>query len=159
MLQYGIGAAAAIRISHYRGRGEWDNVKRTVQVAWAMGLFTALVIVGGIYLFRYQITGIYTDDESVKALCFALMPIFVLYQLGDCTQIIFANSLRAIEAVGRMVLYAFISYVVVSIPMSYLLGIVFNYGAQGIWMGIPFGLSTAALLFIYEFKRKTKNLC
>jgi MATE family multidrug resistance protein len=58
-----------------------------------------------------------------------------------------------------MVLYAFISYVLVSIPMSFLLGIVLGYGAQGIWMGIPFGLSTAALLFIYEFKRKTKNLC
>lgn len=159
MIQYGIGAAAAIRISHFQGRREWDNVKRTVRIAWAMGLFTALIIVGGIYLFRYQITGIYTDDQYVQSLCFALIPSFILYQLGDCTQIIFANSLRAIEAVSRMVLYAFISYVLVSIPMSFLLGIVLGYGAQGIWMGIPFGLSTAALLFIYEFKRKTKNLC
>ena len=159
MIQYGIGAAAAIRISHFQGRREWDNVKRTVRIAWAMGLFTALIIVGGIYLFRYQITGIYTDDQYVQSLCFALIPSFILYQLGDCTQIIFANSLRAIEAVSRMVLYAFISYVLVSIPMSFLLGIVLGYGAQGIWMGIPFGLSTAALLFIYEFKRKTRNLC
>lgn len=158
MLHYGIGAAAAIRISHFRGRGEWDDVKRTVRTAWGMSIFIALILVGGIYLFIDPITSIYTTDEQVKNLCFALLPTFVLYQLSDCTQIIFANSLRAIEAVGRMVLYAFISYMVVSIPMSFLLGIGLGYGAEGIWYGIPFGLTTAAGLFIYEFNRKTKHI-
>jgi hypothetical protein len=27
-----------------------------------------------------------------------------------------------------------------------------------VWYGIPFGLTTAGLLFIYEFRRKTKHL-
>jgi MATE family multidrug resistance protein len=158
MIQYGIGAAAAIRISQFRGRGEWIDVKRTVHSAWALAILFAIVSVGAIALFCQPITAIFTSDIRVQNMCFMLLPAFVLYQLGDCTQIIFSNSLRAIEAVGRMLLYAIISYLLVSIPMSYLLGIHLAFGAEGVWYGIPLGLTTAALLFMFEFRRKTKQL-
>lgn len=158
MIQYGIGAAAAIRISQFRGRGEWSDVKRTVHSAWALAILFAIVSVGAIAIFCQPITSIFTSDSRVQNICFLLLPAFVLYQLGDCTQIIFSNSLRAIEAVGRMLLYAIISYLLVSIPMSYLLGIHLAFGAEGVWYGIPLGLTTAALLFMYEFRRKIKQL-
>ena len=158
MIQYGIGAAAAIRISQFRGRGEWSDVKRTVHSAWALAILFAIVSVGAIAILCQPITAIFTSDSRVQNICFLLLPAFVLYQLGDCTQIIFSNSLRAIEAVGRMLLYAIISYLLVSIPMSYLLGIHLAFGAEGVWYGIPLGLTTAALLFMYEFRRKTKQL-
>ena len=158
MIQYGIGAAAAIRISQFRGRGEWSDVKRTVHSAWALAILFAIVSVGAIAIFCQPITSIFTSDSRVQNICFLLLPAFVLYQLGDCTQIIFSNSLRAIEAVGRMLLYAIIAYLLVSIPMSYLLGIHLGFGAEGVWYGIPLGLTTAALLFMYEFRRKIKQL-
>lgn len=158
MIQYGIGAAAAIRISQFRGRGEWSDVKRTVHSAWALAILFAIVSVGAIAIFCQPITSIFTSDSRVQNICFLLLPAFVLYQLGDCTQIIFSNSLRAIEAVGRMLLYAIISYLLVSIPMSYLLGIHLGFGAEGVWYGIPLGFTTAALLFMYEFRRKIKQL-
>lgn len=158
MIQYGIGAAAAIRISQFRGRGEWSDVKRTVHSAWALAILFAIVSVGAIAIFCHPITSIFTSDLRVQTLCYSLLPAFVLYQFGDCTQIIFSNSLRALEAVGRMLLYAIIAYLLVSIPMSYLLGIHLGFGAEGVWYGIPFGLTTAGLLFIYEFRRKTRHL-
>lgn len=158
MTQYGIGAAAAIRISQFRGRGEWEEVRRTVHSAWAMAILFAIVSVGAIALLCQPITSIFTSDQRVQAMCYSLLPAFILYQLGDCTQIIFSNSLRAIEAVGRMLIYAIISYLLVSIPASFLLGIAWGYGAEGVWYGIPFGLTTAALLFIYEFNKKTNHL-
>ena len=158
MIQYGIGAAAAIRVSQFRGRGEWTEVRHATYSAWGLSATFSLLMVGGICLFREPITSIFTSDLRVQTLCYSLLPAFVLYQFGDCTQIIFSNSLRALEAVGRMLLYAIIAYLLVSIPMSYLLGIHLGFGAEGVWYGIPFGLTTAGLLFIYEFRRKTKHL-
>ena len=158
MIQYGIGAAAAIRVSQFRGRGEWTEVRHATYSAWGLSATFSLLMVGGICLFREPITSIFTSDLRVQTLCYSLLPAFVLYQFGDCTQIIFSNSLRALEAVGRMLLYAIISYLLVSIPMSFLLGTHLGYGAEGVWYGIPFGLTTAGLLFIYEFRRKTKHL-
>ncbi len=158
MIQYGIGAAAAIRVSQFRGRGEWTEVRHATYSAWGLSATFSFLMVGGISLFREPITSIFTSDLRVQTLCYSLLPAFVLYQFGDCTQIIFSNSLRALEAVGRMFLYAIIAYLLVSIPMSYLLGIHLGFGAEGVWYGIPFGLTTAGLLFIYEFRRKTKHL-
>lgn len=158
MTQYGIGAATAIRVSQFRGRREWTEVRHATYSAWGMSAVFSLVVSGCIFLFREPITSIFTSDVRVQTLCFSLLPAFVLYQFGDCTQIIFSNSLRALEAVGRMLLYAIISYLLVSIPMSFLLGTHLGYGAEGVWYGIPFGLTTAGLLFIYEFRRKTKHL-
>ena len=158
MIQYGIGAAAAIRVSQFRGRGEWTEVRHATYSAWGLSATFSLLMVGCICLFREPITSIFTSDLRVQTLCYSLLPAFVLYQFGDCTQIIFSNSLRALEAVGRMLLYAIIAYLLVSIPMSYLLGIHLGFGAEGVWYGIPFGLTTAGLLFIYEFRRKTKHL-
>lgn len=158
MIQYGIGAAAAIRVSQFRGRGEWTEVRHATYSAWGLSATFSLLMVGCICLFREPITSIFTSDLRVQTLCYSLLPAFVLYQFGDCTQIIFSNSLRALEAVGRMLLYAIIAYLLVSIPMSYLLGIHLGFGAEGVWYGIPFGLTTAGLLFIYEFRIKTKHL-
>ena len=158
MTQYGIGAATAIRVSQFRGRREWTEVRHATYSAWGMSAVFSLVVSGCIFLFREPITSIFTSDLRVQTLCYSLLPAFVLYQFGDCTQIIFSNSLRALEAVGRMLLYAIIAYLLVSIPMSFLLGIHLGYGAEGVWYGIPFGLTTAGLLFIYEFRRKTKHL-
>ena len=158
MIQYGIGAAAAIRVSQFRGREEWTEVRHATYSAWGLSATFSLLMVGCICLFREPITSIFTSDLRVQTLCYSLLPAFVLYQFGDCTQIIFSNSLRALEAVGRMLLYAIIAYLLVSIPMSYLLGIHLGFGAEGVWYGIPFGLTTAGLLFIYEFRRKTKHL-
>ena len=158
MIQYGIGAAAAIRVSQFRGRGEWTEVRHATYSACGLSVTFSFLMVGCICLFREPITSIFTSDLRVQTLCYSLLPAFVLYQFGDCTQIIFSNSLRALEAVGRMLLYAIIAYLLVSIPMSYLLGIHLGFGAEGVWYGIPFGLTTAGLLFIYEFRRKTKHL-
>jgi MATE family multidrug resistance protein len=87
----------------------------------------------------------------------SLMIPFLFYQLGDSMQVVFANSLRAIEDVKPLVWYAFIAYILVSIPVSYLFAFVLKMGPQGVWWGFPFGLTTAGLLFFQRFYRKTKT--
>jgi MATE family multidrug resistance protein len=47
---------------------------------------------------------------------------------------------------------AFFSYIVVSLPISYVLAFVFNFGYTGVWVGVVFGLSTAAVLFGFRLK-------
>jgi MATE family multidrug resistance protein len=54
-------------------------------------------------------------------------------------------------------LYAFISYVIVSIPLSYVFAFICHWGGVGVWMGMPFGLTTAGILFYTEFRSKVKG--
>ncbi len=154
---YGIGAAAAVRISQFRGRGEWLEVRRTAFIALGMSACCIFVLASSIYIGREPLTALFTTSSEVTNLIFALMAPFVLYQCGDCLQITFANALRGIECVKTMMVSAFVAYVLVSIPLSYIFAFVFNFGAVGVWYGIPFGLTTAGLLFFWEFNKQTKR--
>ena len=157
LVYYGVGAAAAVRISHFRGRGEWREVRRIAFAAYGLNLIAAVVLAGGIFIGREALCYCFTTSSEVVTVTLSLMIPFLFYQLGDSMQVVFANSLRAIEDVKPLVWYAFIAYILVSIPVSYLFAFVLKMGPQGVWWGFPFGLTTAGLLFFQRFYRKTKT--
>jgi MATE family multidrug resistance protein len=157
MVYYGIGAAVAIRISHFRGQGNWGEVRRVAGVGLVMTLVTGAVLSTMIFLCRYPLAHLFTTSEEVVAVVVSLIVPMVFYQLGDCIQTVYANSLRAIEDVKMMMFYAFIAYVVVSLPLSYVFGFVLGWGAVGVWWAFPFGLTTAGGLFWTRFHRSTQK--
>ena len=155
---YGIGAAASVLISQFRGVGDWHNVRRTANTAFFIGITLILLMIGAIQIFRYPLISCFTTSEEVVSVVLSLIPCFFIYQFGDCMQITFANALRGIAEVKKLMLYAFISYVIVSIPLSYVFAFIFGWGGVGVWMGMPFGLTTAGILFYFEFRSKISKL-
>ena len=155
---YGIGAAASVLISQFRGVGDWHNVRRTANTAFFIGIALILMMIGMIQIFRYPLVSCFTTSEEVVSVVLSLIPCFFIYQFGDCMQITFSNALRGIAEVKKLMLYAFISYVIVSIPLSYVFAFIFGWGGVGVWMGMPFGLTTAGFLFYFEFRSKIQKL-
>ena len=155
---YGIGAAASVLISQFRGVGDWHNVRRTANTAFFIGITLILLMISLIQIFRYPLVSCFTTSEEVVSVVLSLIPCFFIYQFGDCMQITFANALRGIAEVKKLMLYAFISYVIVSIPLSYIFAFIFGWGGVGVWMGMPFGLTTAGILFYFEFRSKINKL-
>ena len=131
---YGIGAAASVLISQFRGVGDWHNVRRTANTAFFIGIALILMMIGMIQIFRYPLVSCFTTSEEVVSVVLSLIPCFFIYQFGDCMQITFANALRGIAEVKKLMLYAFISYVIVSIPLSYVFAFIFGWGGVGVWM-------------------------
>ncbi|MBR1520830.1 MAG: MATE family efflux transporter [Bacteroidaceae bacterium] len=155
MVYYGIGAAAAIRIAYFRGQEEWDEVRKTARTALWMSFLSGVVVVAFIYVLAVPIAHVFTTSDEVAALFLSFLPCFACYQLGDCLQTIYANSLRAIESVKAMMLFAFIAYCVVSVPLAYIFAFPCHLGAVGIWWSFPFGLTTAGICYYWQFHKKT----
>ena len=140
-------------ISHFRGASDWGNVRRTSTTAFFLSLGIVGMMIVMIYVSRMPLMHIFTTNEEVITAALALLPCFFLYQFGDTMQIVFANALRGIEQVKRMMLYAFIAYMMVSIPMSYFFAFILKWGTVGVWMGMPFGLTTAGVLFYCDYRK------
>ena len=157
MIYYGIGAAVAIRVSHYTGIHDWKNVRATAFSGYRMILVSGIVLSGSIYTFSDTICAFFTPDEAVNAIVLSMLLPFVLYQFGDGLQINFANALRGISDVKPMMRYAFISYILISLPLSYILGIGFQWGSAGIWMAFPVALTVAGMLFYWRFNKQTQK--
>jgi MATE family multidrug resistance protein len=51
----------------------------------------------------------------------------------------------------------FIAYWVIGLPGGYLLGIIFNFGVQGIWFSLFIALTVSALMLSLRFNHKSKQ--
>lgn len=156
MVYYGIGAAQSIRVSHFLGLNDKANIRRTAFTSYMLILFSGILLASGITLCIRPLCALFTDDAGVHETVFTLIIPFVLYQFGDGLQVNFANALRGIADVKPLMRYAFISYILLSLPLSYLFGFIFRMGAAGIWMAYPIALTTAGVLFLRRFLMRTR---
>ena len=82
-----------------------------------------------------------------------LMVMAALFQLVDGAQVIWLGLLRGVQDTTVPMVMAAISYWPVGLGTSYVLGFVLGWGATGVWLGLVFGLSFAALLLGVRFWR------
>lgn len=154
---YSLGSAIAVRVANAGGAGTPADMRR---VAWAgyhimlvaMTLASLLFVFGGPTLMHA-----FTDDPAVLAAAVSVIVPLVLYQLGDATQITFANALRGTGHVQPVLWIALFSYIVLGLPTSWLLAFPAGLGIYGIVLSFSVSLFTAASLFLTYFLRATRR--
>lgn len=156
MIYYGMGAAIAVRVSYFRGQEDMPNLRRSAYAGFHLILLWGAILCTIVFCLRHHIGGWYTDDEEVSHLVALLVIPMLAYQFGDGLQIAFANALRGLADVKPMMYIAFVAYIILSLPTSYIFGFLLDWGTIGIWMGFPVGLTSAGIAFYLRFRRKTQ---
>ncbi len=154
LIYYSIGAAACIRMSHYCGRNDWNNIKQIANASLHIILLAAVVLSTAIALFQHQLAALFTADTDIQTMFTALLIPMLVYQISDGIQTNYANALRSIEVTKPLGIYAFISYICLALPVSYTLGFVLNFRAIGVACGLPVGLTIAAILYMTRFRKE-----
>lgn len=157
MMYLGLGTAVSIRISHFYGQGDMTQVKQTASAGFHLMLILEVMLSLLLILMHKEMGGWFTDSPEVTAMVASLFVVFIAYQFGDGLQINYANALRGIADVKVLVIIAFIAYFIISLPASYLFAFPLGLGLPGVWMGFPFGLTSAGLMLWWRFRRKSNN--
>ena len=154
----GMAAALAIRVSHFMGQKDYTAVRRNAYDGFRLNLLFSLCMGLPVFLLRHQIGGWFNDNVEVQAYVATLIILLMVYQFGDGLQYTFANALRGIACVKPMVLYAFIAYFVISLPLGYTLGFPCGLGILGIWLAFPFGLTIAGEMYRRRFEKELEKI-
>ena len=153
---YSMAAAVSVIVSNEAGLGNRQGMRDSAfsgyHILLALAAVASLFFIFG----SHQLIRLFTEDPAVKACALSLIFPLVLYQICDATQICFANALRGTSNVMPMVGISFLSYAVIGIPATYLLGFPMGMGLYGIMLSFSVSLSVAAVLFIYYFMRTTR---
>lgn len=157
LMYYGMGAAIAVRVSNFRGQSDWKNVKCSTYAGFHLIMLMALSFSIFIFLFRNYLGGWFTDSAEVSVTVVSLIIPMLLYQFGDGLQITFANALRGISDVKPMMLIAFVSYFLISLPAGYFFGFIVGWGPLGVWMAFPFGLTSAGIMLFFRFRHQLRK--
>ena len=147
MISFGLASGTTIRVSHAFGEHDLKEVKHAVYASLHM-VIAFMSLMGILFiLLRNQVPFLFTSDPDVIKVAAGLLIVGAFFQIFDGIQVVLLGALRGIADVRIPMFMAFFSYIVVSLPISYLLAFVFNFGYSGVWIGFVFGLSTAAILF------------
>lgn len=155
-IYYSVAAAVSVLVSNAAGSADKPLMRH---VAWCGYLVIMVLATCSSALFIFagpQVIRQFTHDPAVITAAMALIVPLVLYQYGDATQITFANALRGTANVMPMMWIAFVCYVVVGVPATYILGFPCGLGAYGIILSFSVSLFLAAILFALFFRRATR---
>ncbi|MFI3315068.1 MAG: MATE family efflux transporter [Rikenellaceae bacterium] len=157
MFYYGIGAAIAVKVSNYYGRGEYSNINLTAKAGSNIIMGAALMVSILLLIVRKDVALLFTSDQQIIDIVSIMVFTLITYQFGDALQITYANSLRGISDVVVMAAISFVGYFVIAIPVSYICGFVLNWGLQGVWIGYPVGLTLTGVAMWYRFNHIIKS--
>lgn len=158
MVVLGISTATTIRVSHQLGLRDFKALRMAASASIHLCLATNFILGLLILSFRYIIPMAFTEDAAVIELAAQLLLFAGLFQLSDGMQSVGIGILRGLTDVKRPVIYAFISYICINLPIGYIFAFVFKMGAAGIWLGFVFGLGVAAILFHIRYRKRINEL-
>ena len=158
MISLGVSQANTIRVSHQMGLRDYTSMKSAAMASTHLVLvfmsIMALLFIGG----RNVLPLLFTSDAEVIKVAAQLLIVAAVFQLFDGLQVVMLSTLRGMTDVTVPMFIAFLAYLFIGIPVSYVFSIKLGVGPQGIWFGYLVGLSIAGILFYFRFKQNLRRL-
>jgi MATE family multidrug resistance protein len=158
MVPLGLAMALTVCVGQDIGR---EDTKSAIRIGYTGLVACALVAgVSSVTTFFYApiIAQLYTSDTSVIALSTHLFRLAALLQFGDGIQVAAAFALRGLKDTRVPLILNAVNYWGFGFVLAYVLGIIFGYGAIGVWLGLSLSLCTGAMLLTGRFVLLTRKM-
>ncbi len=148
MIPLGLAQAITARVSYFEGKKDRDAMR----IAGYTGISACVAIMTLSALMMIAIptllVSIYTSEPGLAELAAGLLFFAALFQFSDGLQVSSAGALRGLKDTKMPMIITAISYWLVGFPTGYYLAEFQQMQVQGYWVGMIFGLSTAAVLLL-----------
>ncbi|KUJ61620.1 MATE family efflux transporter [Flavobacteriaceae bacterium CRH] len=167
MFAMGLSVTSMIRVSNQRGLNDFKNL-----VVVARSIFLLAIIIETFFAFLFVVFhdffphiflnmengGQLLDNTEVIEIASKLLLIAAIFQISDGIQVVVLGALRGLQDVKIPMYITFVAYWVIGFPISYYLAEYTEWKAQGVWIGLLAGLTTAAIFLYIRFHYLTKKL-
>ena len=158
MMISGLAAAGGIRVGAGLGQRSKSAIFKSGTAALVLG--SGFMLLCGVFFLTAQafIVGLYIKDPAVSQIAVSLLSIAAFFQLSDGIQCVALGLLRGLADVNIPTFVTLFAYWGVGIPVGYVLTFTYQWGAQGIWVGLLAGLSVSAILLTWRFYGRVRKL-
>ncbi len=153
-----ISTATTIRVSHEFGRGDLRELRRAANAAYHLGVVWNFVAALAFLALRHQIGRLFSTDPEVISMAGMLLIYAAVFQISDGVQNISIGILRGMQDVKSTMVIAFVSYLVVNLPLGYLCAFTFGMGPGGLWVGFILGLTAAAAMLSARLRKTYRRV-
>ena len=149
-----IGQGSQIQTGYYIGKGWIDEIANRVQRYFVVGFIASITITCVVYIFRFEILDLFTQDPEIIALTAALIAGSILLEAGRVFNLIFISCLKAAGDIKFPIKMGILSMWGIGVAMSYLLGVHWGYGVFGAWMAIAMDEWFRGLIMVRRWRAK-----
>ena len=157
MVALAIGTAATYRMAAAQASADPDRMRMvgTSALGLIIGfeILTATIFVA----LRHVMPTWYISDPQVVTMASQLLILAAAFQIFDGVQAVGLGILRGLHDTVVPTRIVMVSYLVVALPASYLLGFHTPLGPTGIWLGYVAGLIFSSTGFVLRFIAVTKR--
>jgi MATE family multidrug resistance protein len=163
MVPLGIAIAVSVRVGQAVGR----KSMRDAETAGHVGMFVCTGVMCSTavlyWLAPEWIVSLYIDisdagNRDVVRFAAGFLSIAAVFQIFDGLQVSASFCLRGLKDTTAAMILCLVSYWGVGAVAGYVLCFVFDFGGNGLWVGMTLGLATAALLLSTRFQWKVRRL-
>jgi MATE family multidrug resistance protein len=154
----GLANATTVLVSYSVGKGDTLQTKRYSKSGWHLALVFMTCTMIAFIFGGERLASVFSNDQAVIQKASLLFVIAGLFQLFDGSQASLLGALRGLKDVRVPMQYAFIAYIVITLPVSYIMGFTFALGSWAILFGLAFGLSFAATLYYCRLNKTLSRL-
>jgi MATE family multidrug resistance protein len=157
MIPLSISMALTARLGYVLGENQPIQARDIVVAGYSTNISIAICISLGILISHQWIAGTYTQDAQVQQIAAQLLLWAALFQLPDALQVTSNGLLRGLQDTHYAMMITLLAYWLLGLPMGFALAngylTVGQWQAQGYWLGLVIGLSSAALLLILRVRQ------
>ena len=157
MVPMGVAEATTVRVGHAVGSGAAPGIRRAAHAGYVIVLGTQALSATFLLLAHDQVVALYTADVAVAALAGSLLLYAAAFQFPDGIQVLSAGALRGLKDTHVPMWLAMLSYWGLGMPLGAGLGLGLGWGPQGMWLGLILGLTAAAVLLAWRFRRSSRR--
>ncbi|OJJ18098.1 hypothetical protein BKI52_28665 [marine bacterium AO1-C] len=151
MAATGFSIAGSIRVGNAYGAKNPKQIFRAGTTALVLGFVFMFICCLAFIIFNYPLVRLYNGNPEVIHIATSLVIIAGFFQLSDGVQVVSLGALRGIGDVNIPTIITLFAYWIVAVPVGYLLCFFFEWGAQGMWIGLLLGLTFSAILLTLRF--------
>ncbi|MBS9715986.1 MATE family efflux transporter [Pseudohalocynthiibacter aestuariivivens] len=156
MVHVGLSNAATVRAGRALGRKDEAGLRQGAKVAISMSVTMAILTIILFLSLPEFLIGLFLDSEdpergNIVAVGAGLLAVAAVFQFADGAQVMGLSLLRGVQDTRVPMIYAAVSYWLIGMPASYILGFKFDFGGVGIWAGLVCGLAVAGMFMMARF--------
>ncbi|OIW11546.1 hypothetical protein TanjilG_26912 [Lupinus angustifolius] len=159
MITYGLSAAASTRVSNELGAGYPDRAKNAMKVTLKLSLFLGICFVLTLTFGHNIWIQLFTSSSKIKDEFASLAPLLAISILLDSVQGVLSGVVRGCGWQHLAVYVNLVTFYLIGLPISCLLGFKTNLQAKGLWIGLICGLACqTGILLIFTWGAKWTKL-
>lgn len=143
-----ISYAAQVIIGRYIGAGKYDEAERQTWKILRISMIVTAFISFSFFLFAETILGIFTSNVQILALGKQILFLEFFLDIGRCGNLILIRSLQAAGDTKFPVAVGICSMWIVSVGLSYCLGVLLGWGLIGVWVAMACDELIRMIIFI-----------